>query len=157
MMASRFVCRLGALLALAATAMAAQTSVTNWDAVKALTAGTPVRIAAGSSTVRGKIDGVTDDALTMTSGKGQQMFDRPQVSVVSVEKPGHRKRNTLIGLAAGTGAGLGIGIAGRSKPNQLAIIPNYAITAGSTVAGALIGTIVGVVIPTGGWREIYRK
>jgi hypothetical protein len=156
MITPQFVFRLGTLLAFAATTMAAQTSGANWDAVKALRAGTRVRIAAGS-TVRGNIDRITDDALVVTSGKGQETFDRQQVSAVSVQKPGRRKRNALIGLALGTGVGLGIGIAARSKPGQLDIIPNSAIVAGFTVAGALVGTIVGVVIPTGGWREIYRK
>lgn len=157
MLTPQCVFRIGALLAVAAAAMDAQTSVTSWDTVKSLTAGTPVRVTAGNSTVRGKVERITDDGLMVTSGKGEHAFDRQQVSIVSVEKPGHRKRNTLIGLAAGTSAGLGIGIAARSKPGQLDIIPNGAIVAGFTVAGALAGTIVGVVIPTGGWREIYRK
>jgi hypothetical protein len=157
MLRCRFAFLFGALLALLATAMAAQTSVANWDTVRALTNGTQVRITADSRTVRGKIDRITDDALMVTSGKGPETFDRQQVSVVSVEKSGHRKRNALIGLAVGTGVGLGIGIAARSKPNQLEIIPNSAVTAGFTVAGAVVGTIVGVVIPSGGWREIYRK
>jgi hypothetical protein len=25
------------------------------------------------------------------------------------------------------------------------------------MAGALVGSIVGVLIPTGGWREVYKK
>jgi hypothetical protein len=153
----RFACRLGPLLALVATTIAAQTNVTNWNTVKALTTGTQVRITTGSRTLRGRIDRITDDALEVTSGQGRETFYRQQVSVVSVMQPGHRKRNALIGLAAGIGVGLGIGIAGRSKPGQLQIVPNGAITAGFTVAGALAGTIVGVVIPTGGWREIYQK
>ncbi|MGA2712144.1 MAG: hypothetical protein ABSG41_03480 [Bryobacteraceae bacterium] len=85
------------------------------------------------------------------------MFDRQQVSVVSVKKPGHRTRNALIGLAAGAGIGLGIGIATRAKPGQLKIVSNGAVVAGVTAAGALAGTIVGIAIPTSGWREIYRK
>jgi hypothetical protein len=85
------------------------------------------------------------------------MLDRQQVSVVSVKKPGHRKRNMLIGLAAGTGVGLGIGIAVRPKPGQLEVIPPGAITAGFAAAGAIGGTLAGVFIPGGGWREVYRK
>jgi len=156
MITPRFVFHLGTLLAVAATS-SAQTSVANWDTVKSLAAGTQVRVAAGTGTVRGRIDRTTDDAVTVTSGKGQETFDRQQVSVVWVQKPGRRKRNTLIGLAVGTGVGLGIGLAARAKHNQLMIVPNSAVTAGFTVAGALIGTVVGVVIPTGGWRKIYKK
>lgn len=142
------------LLALVATAAASQT---NWDPVKALSTGTRVRVTAGGRTVKGNVDHVTDDAVAVTTGKGQQTLDRQQVSVVSVAKPSHRKRNALIGLGAGTGAGLGIGLASRSGPNQLHLVPNSAVIVGSTVAGALVGTLVGVVIPTGGWHEIYRK
>jgi len=137
--------------------LAAQTSVAEWNAVKALTTGTQVRITVGSRTVRGGIDRTMDGALVVTTEKGQEMFDRQEVSVVSVKKPSHRKRNTLIGLAAGTGAGLGIGIATRPKPGQLEIITPDAITAGFTAAGAIGGTLVGLIIPPGGWREVYKK
>ncbi|MBZ5636846.1 MAG: hypothetical protein LAO55_27295 [Acidobacteriia bacterium] len=154
---AHFACRLGAGLALLTTTMAAQTNVADWNTVKALTTGTQVRITAGSRTVRGEIERTTDDVLVVTTGKGQEMFDRQEVSVVSVKQTSHRKRNTLIGLAAGTGVGLGIGIATRPKPGQLEVITPDAITAGFTAAGAIGGTLVGVIIPTGGWREVYKK
>jgi hypothetical protein len=153
-----FAYRIAALLALLATAMAAQTNVMNWNAVKALATGTQVRVSAGSRPVNGRIEQVTDDALVVTSGKGQETFGRQQVSAVSVKKLSHRGRNALIGLAAGTGAGLGVGLAASgTRTAQLSIIPSGAIVAGFTVAGALGGSTVGVVIPTGGWREIYSK
>jgi len=151
-----YVWRFG-VLAFIATTLAAQTNVADWNTVKALTTGTQIRITVGSSTVRGEIDRTTDDALVVTTGKGQEMFDRQEVSVVSVKKPSHRKRNTLIGLAAGTGAGLGIGIAARPSAGQLEVITPGVITAGFTGAGAIAGTLVGVLIPTGGWREVYKK
>jgi hypothetical protein len=145
------------LLALIATTLAAQTNVADWNTVKALTTGTQVRITIGSRTVRSEIDQATDGALVVTSGKGREMFDRQHVSVVSVKKLSHRKRNTLIGLAVGTGVGLGIGIATRPKPGQLEVITPGLVTAGFTAAGAIGGTLLGVIIPTGGWREVYKK
>ena len=153
----QFVYRLGALLAVVATTLAAQTNAADWNTVKAITTGTQVRVTAGSRTVRGEIERTTDDVFVVTSGNGQEMFERQQVSVVSVKKPSHRKRNTLIGLAAGTVVGLGIGITTRPKPGQLEIIPPDAVTAGFTAAGAIVGTLVGVIIPAGGWREVYKK
>lgn len=146
----------GAVLALLTTTMAAQTTA-DWNVVKALTGRTEVRIIVGSRSVRGEVERITNDVLVVTTRNGQEMFDRPQVSVVSVKKPSHRKRNTLIGLASGTGVGLGIGIAARPKPGQLEVITPGVITAGFTAAGAIGGTLVGVIIPTGGWREVYRK
>jgi len=144
------------MLGLMATTLAGQTNFANWNTVKALAAGTEVRVTAGTRTVRGTVDRVTDDTLVVTSGKRQEMFDRQQVSAVSQKKPGHRMRNALIGLGAGTGVGLGVGLGERAGHNQLQIVSNSAVMAGFTVAGALAGTVVGAVIPTGGWREIYR-
>ena len=141
----QFVFRLGLLLALMATTVAAQTSVTNWDAVKALAAGTPVRVTAQSNTVR---RGNSTGPRT-TPGRDFREWagdNRPAAGIGRVgREAGRRKRNTLIGLAVGTGAGLGIGIAARSKPGQLDIIPNSAIVAGFTVVG---GTRAG---PLWGW------
>lgn len=156
-MTAQFVHRLGALLALAATSVAAQTNVTDWNTVKALTAGTEVRVTAGSRTVRGKIDRITDDTLVVTSGKGPEMFTQQEVTRVSVGTVGHRGRNTLIGLGVGAGVGLGIGAAVDAQPCKgFCIFPN----AGKVVftpLGAIVGTLAGVAIPTGGGREIYKK
>jgi hypothetical protein len=121
----------------------------------ALPAGSDVRIAADARTIRSKIDRVSDDALALTSGKEQEMFTRQEVSRVSVNKPGHRKRNALIGLGIGAGAGLGIGLAASSCAG-FEYIGSSAIEIGTPVALAVVGTAIGAVIPTG-WREIYRK
>jgi len=153
----RLVRRAATLLALAAATMSAQSNRTDWNAIKAITPGTEVRITAGSRTINGTIDRITDDTLAITAGKGQEMFDRKQVSSVSTRKPGHRLRNALIGLGAGTGAGLAIGFGIRERPDQLHIVPNSAVVGGSAAAGAVIGTLVGAVIPTGGWHEIYKQ
>jgi hypothetical protein len=145
------------LFAFATANTAAHAQAADWNPVKALTPGTQVRISADSRTLNGTIDRVTDQSLAVTSGSSQQTFDRQHVSVIWVKRGGHRKRNALIGLAAGTGAGLGIGLAARSRSGQLQIVSNTAVAAAFTVAGALAGTVIGVVIPTGGWHEIYRK
>ena len=149
--------RLGVLLVFVATSLAAQTNATDWNTVKALTTGTQVRISAGARTVRGEIERTTDDVLVMTSRKGQEMFDREQISSVSVRKPSHRKRNTLIGLGVGAGAGLAIGIATRPSSGQWEIISPDVVVAGLVAAGEIGGTLVGVILPSGGWREVYKK
>jgi len=66
-------------------------------------------------------------------------------------------RNPLIGLGAGTGVGLGIGPGARLHGGVLQIVPNRTLTGAFALAGALTGTVVGAVIPTGGWREIYKQ
>jgi hypothetical protein len=149
--------RLAAALLLLAATVAAQTNPSNWNTVKALPAGTDARIMNGSRPISGKVESVTDEAIVVNTGKGQETFNRQQVLTVSIKKGGHRKRNALIGLAVGAAAGLGIGLATRPGPNQLKIIPAGAVVGGLTAAGGIVGVIVGVVIPNGGWREIYKK
>jgi len=148
--------RFAAGLALFMATAAAQDTYSPWNFVRALPAGTEVRIAAGARTVRCKIDRVSDDALAVTSAKGQEMFTQQEISRVWVKKPGHRKRNALIGLGIGAGAGLGIGLAA-SSCSGIGCIGSSAVEIGAPVALAVVGTAIGAVIPTGGWREVYRK
>ena len=148
--------RFAAGLALVTATATAQDTYSPWNFVRALPAGSEVQITAGARTVRGKIDRVTDDALALTSGKGHEMFTRPEVSRAWVKKPGHRKRNALIGLGIGAGAGLGVGLAA-SSCSGIGCIGSSAVEIGAPVALAVVGTAVGAVIPTGGWREVYRK
>jgi hypothetical protein len=151
------ICRFAEAFVLMAVVAAAQTNIANWDSVKALPPDTNVRITAGSRVVNGKIQRITDDMVVVASGSGQEMFNRQEVSLVSSKKPGHRKRNALIGLAAGAGAGLVVGLAARHGPGGFGPNLDDAVTAGMTVAGGLVGSLVGVFIPTGGWHEIYKK
>jgi hypothetical protein len=138
--------------------LGAQATQADWNVVKALTAGTEIRITDGSRTVDGKLDRTTDEVIMMTSGKGQEMFDRRDVSMVSVKKQNHRKRNTLIGLGIGEGGGLAFGgaVANDAK-NSLFGGHGPAIIASAAGAGALVGVLVGAVIPSGGWRQVYKK
>jgi preprotein translocase subunit YajC len=139
-----------------AASAAAQTNATAWNTVKALPAGTEVRIAAGSHTVRGKIDRITDDTLVVTSGDGQEMFAQQEVTRVSVGKQGHRGRNALIGLWIGAGAGLGVGAAADAGCNGICFLGDLGKEV-FTPVGAVAGVLLGALIPTGGWREIYKK
>jgi hypothetical protein len=137
------------LLALLALPCLAQ----DWDAVRKLTPGTEVRLTTTSRTVSGRIDSVTDTALTFKSGAA---FDEKDIRTVSIRQPGHRARNVVIGLAVGAGAGLIAGLVSRPKPNQLQIVSGGTVTAALTGAGALGGALIGVLIPTGSWREIFK-
>lgn len=145
------------MLVLMAAIAAAQNNTARWDTVKALPPDSNVRVSAGSRIVSGKIVSVTEDSLVVASGNGQEMLNRQEVSLVSAKKPGHRKRNALIGLAVGAGTGLAVGLASRQGSGGFGPNLDGAVTAGTTVAGALVGSLVGVLIPTGGWHEIYKK
>ena len=147
--------RPSALLLLLVLPAAAQ----DWSAVKALPVGTSVRISIGSRTVNGQIQGITDDSLDINSGKGQEALKRLDVKRVDVKKQGHRGRNTLIGLGAGAAAGAIAGTAYYEPCKGFCILnPSRGQDAGigAGVLG-LVGAIVGALIPTGGWREVYKQ
>jgi hypothetical protein len=148
-----------AVLFVFALVAAAQSPAQNWNNVKSLAAGTPVRISVGSRTVSGQVQGVADDSLGVSSGKGQEMFTRQEVMRVSVKKNGHRGRNTLIGLGAGAAIGAVVGVASHKDCTGFCIL--YTSRGQDAAIGAIvlgvIGTAVGALIPTGGWREVYRQ
>ena len=139
-------------LSLAAAAPAAAQS---WNNVKALSMGTEVRILAGARTISGPVQSVTDDSLVVNSAKGQEMLTRQEVTRLSARKNGHRGRNALIGLGIGAGAGLGIGAA---ADNCQGLFCGSSLgKAIFTPLGAVAGLLVGAVIPTGGWRDVYKQ
>jgi hypothetical protein len=112
---------------------------------------------AGNKRYRGQFNAADADALVMTTASGQQRLARATVVRVSVKKPGHRGRNTLIGLGIGAAAGLTLGAVADARCTGKCIEGNMPLGKEiGTPFGALIGAIIGVAIPTGGWREVYR-
>ncbi len=141
------------LFALSFAGLRAQTA--DWNDLKSIAPAGEVRVATSGCEFRGSLQNVTEDSIVLNSGSGQQTLRRQEVMRVSVRKKSHRKRNMLIGLAGGAGVGAGVGLA--SGCSGLCIVSKSQITAVTTMAGALIGTAVGAVIPTGGWGEIYKR
>jgi hypothetical protein len=133
----------------------AQSTAQDWNSAKTLAAGTEVRVRIQARTIRGQIQVVNDDALTVNSGKGQEMFARNDVLQVYVKKKGHRVRNALIGV--GVGAGIGVGLALTVRGGCFCSLSNSEIR-GVAIGGLMaIGAVIGAVVPTGGWREVYKK
>jgi hypothetical protein len=99
---------------------------------------------------RGVVKSVNDDSIEV--GKNH-LVPREDVHRVSLPKPNHRTRNTLVGLAAGAGTGLVIGAVGDAQ-DKSGWFPNI----GKEVLPPFFGVIgmgVGVLLPTGGWRVVY--
>ncbi len=148
-----------ALLLLFALSAAAQPPAQDWTVVKALGTGTSVRVSAGSRTVSGQLQGVTDDSIEIDSGKTQTTFKRQEVTRVAVKKEGHRGRNALIGL--GTGAAVGAAAGAASHKNCTGFCIFYTTRAQDAGIGAVVlgvvGALVGALIPTGGWHEVYKQ
>ncbi len=115
-----------------------------------------MRIKLNSRTVEGKMQSATDESLAISSDKGQEMFALREVERVSLRRKSHRARNALIGLGVGAGIGAGI-VAAASCSNCIApISQGEAVGIAAGGLGAL-GAIVGALIPSGGWREVYRR
>ena len=148
-----------ALLAatLAATAAAQQAKpIANWANLNQLVMGAEIRVTlANGKTLLGFIQRVTPESLAINATTSQETLSRQDIRRVALKRPGHRGRNTLIGLAIGTGAGLAAGAGVDSQRSPGDWLPNFGKAVFSPL-GALIGTVVGVALPTGRWREVYR-
>jgi hypothetical protein len=147
------------LVALAPVLMAQ--APTAWENVKHLTPGTDVRVKLmDGRTLRGGFESATDDALMMGTANSQETLNRAMIAKVSIRGKNHRLRNTLIGFGVGAAGGLIAGAvtdAETCHPNQF-----FGCFGGRdlgkevlTPLGALVGAIVGVLLPTGGWHDVY--
>jgi hypothetical protein len=131
----------------------------NWEGVKQLAAGEEIRVAMiDGRSVRGGFQSASDDALAVATSKSPETLSRAMIAKVSAKAKGHRLRNALIGLGAGAGAGLTAGAItdhGCPASGCFLVGKNFAKEV-FTPAGALVGLTVGALIPTGGWRDVYR-
>jgi hypothetical protein len=142
--------------ALAASAGAQpQASTGSWANLSEVAPGTETRVSvSGGRTLRGSLQKVTSDSLAINAAKSQETLLRTDIKRVDLKRNGRRGRNTLIGLGIGAGGGLAVG-AGVDSGNHTGWFPNFG-KAVFTPLGAIVGAIVGVAIPTGGWHQIYR-
>lgn len=148
--------RLGFVMLLAAGIATAQPSPANpdWANLKRLAAGEEIRVSmSDGKSFRGQLQSTTDESLIMIVASAQQALARPQIAKVAKKSASHRTRNTLIGLGVGAGGGLAIG-AGVDHGDR-GWFQNFGKET-LTPIGALVGAIVGVAWPTGGWHEVYR-
>jgi hypothetical protein len=142
---------------LAATAAAQQAKpIANWANLNQLVTGAEIRVTlANGKTLRGFMQRVTPESLAINATTSQEALSRQDIRRVALKQSGHRGRNTLIGLTIGAGGGLAAGL---GRDSQVAR-GDWFSDAGKEVLpplGALIGTVVGVALPTGGWRDVYR-
>jgi hypothetical protein len=132
--------------------------IANWANLNQLVPGSEIRITLASGrTLRGFVQGVTPDSLAINATASQETLSRQDIQRVSLKRPGHRGRNTLIGLAVGTAGGLVFGavVDSQGSHDQWNWFPNLGKQV-CTPLGAIVGTVVGVALPTGRWRDVYR-
>jgi hypothetical protein len=144
-------------VALGITATAQQVKpIANWANVVQLARGSEVRVMlVAGTTLRGFVQQVTPESLAINATTSQEVIARQDVHQVQLKLAGHRGRNTLIGLGVGTVAGFAFGAAVDAKSPPGNWFPNIG-KAVFTPVGAIIGTVAGVAVPTGRWRNVYR-
>ena len=130
-----------------------------WSVVQRLTSGQELKIAIKDGGSRhGFLDSANDGGIVIRSGKAEQTLSRDQVARILVKGNGHRGRNALIGAGIGAGAGLGAGAAVDNDCTKTSIVctGNKGKAILTPVFG-LLGAGIGALLPSGGWREVYRS
>jgi hypothetical protein len=130
--------------------------IANWANLNQLVKGAEIQVTLVTGTAqRGYLQSVTPESLAINATTSQAALSRQDIRRVSLKRSGHRGRNALIGLALGTGAGLAAGAFVDAQGGPDNWLPNAGKVVFSPL-GALVGTVVGVALPTGGWRDVYR-
>jgi small nuclear ribonucleoprotein (snRNP)-like protein len=142
---------------LAAGIAAAQSPKSDWTNLKKVAAGEEIRVSmSDGKSFRGQLQSTTDESLIMVAASAQQTLARPQIAKIAIKGASHRTRNALIGLGVGAGGGLAIG-AGVDHGCARCLFGRNLGKEIFTPMGALVGLVVGVAWPTGGWHDVYRS
>ena len=127
----------------------AQSSQNNWDNLKQLAPGQQIRIVLNDAkSYEAKFQSVTDDAVVVRLATGEQTFPRQSVLRVSTKHRSHRVRNALIGAGAGVATALAVDAGCKDCTTGT--------WAGDTVGLGVLGALVGALVPTGRWHDVYR-
>jgi len=139
-------------LAIAFAAGIAAAQSPDWAAVKGIAKDIEVRVSSSDGkSMRGKFQSASDDSLILAASNAEQTVARAQIKRVSTKKKNHRLRNTLIGAGIGGGTGAAIGASTKDDEGFFAIAEEVLAP-----SGAAFGALIGALIPTGGWRDVYR-
>ena len=135
-------------------AVSAQTSGSDWSALKAVETGSKlsVKLKTGK-TVEGRLTGVTDEVLSLSVKNKPADLKREEVQSVSQVRGKSATKGTLIGLGVGAGAGAAIGAVGDSSSDGFETIDNVA-TAAVTVIGAGVGALTGYLLGRRGSKRV---
>jgi hypothetical protein len=130
-----------------------------WDNLSQLLPGQEIRVRQNDGkSFRGNFRSISDESIVLILTSGDQTISRLSIHRVSIKKKGHRGRNALIGAGVGIGIGAGIGAGDKGCPAGSGCIglSRGGIIAIGAGAGMILGAIVGVLIPSGGWHDIYK-
>ena len=127
-----------------------QAQSSRWENLDQIHRGAKIDVVEQSlKSISGKFVRVSQDDLTLDVQGKEVTIQKEQVYRVSVVAT-KRKRNALIGLAAGAGVGAGAGAALMERE------PGYGgAVAGTTVGFAAIGAGIGALIPSTSTKTVY--
>jgi hypothetical protein len=127
----------------------AWTQSSPWQSLGQIQPGAKVQVVEQSlKSTSGRFVRFSDADLTLDVNKKEVVVPKAQVYRVSVAGK-NRKRNTLIGLAAGAGLGAGVGAAVEQGKWF-----GGAVVAGMTVVYAGVGAGIGAIVPAA--KTVYR-
>ena len=149
-----------------ASAQGSKGRSSSWDILKSLKPGQEIRVVMNSfKSYQGEFESLSDDGITLRQAAGVQTLARKDVLRVS-QKIGqnHRGRNAKIGMVIGAGAGLVVGLTPYMIQRNCTegpafgcgYPPNPHLAEALTPVGGLGGAVIGALVPTGGWRDVYR-
>ena len=146
---------LAAILAPTAAAQHAK-AIENWANLNQLVKGTEIRVTlVTGATQRGFLQSVTPESLTINAATSQPTVSRQDIRRVALKRfrPSRSKHAHRVGDWNGRRPGRWRRRGCPGGPRQLAAERRQS---GVCPLGALIGTVVGVALPTGGWHDVYR-
>jgi hypothetical protein len=142
--------------AVAIVPVSAESKDTDWNKVKQVKRGQQVQVVLSDARdYRGAFERWSDSGIVVQLASGEQTFARPDVIRIAVlRKERSRLRHSLIGAGIGAGVGLLVGAVADHGCNNC-WFPNL----GKEIfppLGGIIGAGIGVALPKGGSRVIYR-
>ena len=135
----------------------AQTPTGDWSALKTVGQGDKLHVKLKSGkTVKGKMAGVSDTALSLTVGDRATDVGRDDVQSVYRVTSRSATKSTLIGAGAGAAAGAAVGAA-TSDDNDFIFSRGQAAAVLATLGGG-VGALVGFAVgKTGGKRVLVYE
>ena len=138
----------------------------SWDNLKSLRPGQEIRVVMNNvKSYQGEFESLSDGGITLRQAAGEQTLARKDILRVS-QKIGqdHSVRNVLIGTVAGACAGLVIGLGPyyvqrnctEGPEFNCGYPPNSHWVKVLTPVGGLGGAVIGAVVSTRGWHDVYR-
>ncbi|MFN7994214.1 MAG: hypothetical protein U0Q18_11455 [Bryobacteraceae bacterium] len=124
----------------------------DWAAVQGLAAGQPIRVQLTTGkTLNGTVDRVTPEAIYVQTRTQSTEIRRDEINRIALKK----KRNWALPVLVGAGAGAAVGGVAGSQVMERESGYGGAV-AGTAVAGAAIGALIGYAAKGSGQTLVYE-